>query len=181
MALPADTAKDSAVQRYFSTASADPGKYTLKLVVVDDAGRRGSVERLVDARLAEAGPIRATDLLIADNAHQTANLPLAPAVTGDIAGGTLHGYLELFADAPETLERASITLEITGAGSPTAMERVPVQLRTTPENSRCRIAGAGVDIGRLPPGNYVAHAVITIGLETVGEITRPFRIVPRNR
>ena len=164
-------------QRYFSTVAVDTGKYTVKLVVVDDAKRQGSVETLADAHLTAAGPIRATDLLLADAAGTAATLPLAPVVGGDIAGTTLHGYMELFGDDVETLSNASVTLEIARAGGPDALERVPVELRLSTENARCRIAAGRVNITRFPPGDYVARAVIAVGLDAVGEVTRSFRIV----
>jgi VWFA-related protein len=163
-------------QRYFSQASVDPGKYTVKLVVVDDAGRRGSVERIVEARLNEAGSIRASDLLLGEGADREWGLPVAPAITGDITGGSLHGYIELFADAAEALEQASVTLEIAASETSAALERVPVQLATSTEDVRCRLAPARVDVARLPPGDYVARAVIAVGLDAVGQVSRPFRI-----
>jgi VWFA-related protein len=177
--LPASARRDGNTQRYFSTVLVDPGKYTVKLVVVDDA-RRGSVEQLVDARLTPAGPIRATDLLLADGVGGAGTLPLAPAVTGDLAGDTLHGYLELFADNADTLEKASVTLEIAESASTRTLERIPVSLVTPKETTRCRIASVKVNIGRLPPGSYVARAVIAVGLDAVGEVTRGFSIAPRS-
>jgi VWFA-related protein len=164
-------------QRYFGTVAVDAGKYTVKLAVVDDSRRRGSVETLADAHLTAAGPIRATDLLIADAAGTAATLPLAPVVGGDIAGTTLHGYMELFGEDAETLANTSVTLEIARRDSPDALERVPVELRLSKEDTRCRIAAGRVNITRFPPGDYVARAVIAVGLDAVGQVTRPFRIV----
>jgi VWFA-related protein len=163
-------------QRYFTTALVDPGKYTLKLVAVDDANRRGSVERVVSASLASAGPIKATDLLVAEAADNAANSSLAPAVSADFSGGTLHGYLELFADASEVLDMASVTLEVARTESSPALERAPVQLQTPKDDAKCRIAGASIGISSLPSGDYVARAVITLGGKTVGQVLRPFRV-----
>ena len=143
---------------------------------MDDARRRGSVERVAQAGLGQAGPFRTTDLLIADGADRAGELPLAPAVSGDMAGGTLHGYLELFGDTAASLDQASVTLEIAEGDTAPALERVPVQLATTKANSLCRIAAAKVHIERFPPGTYVARAVIAVGLNTVGQVSRPFRI-----
>jgi len=165
------------LQQYFSTVVVDAGKYTVKLVVVDDAGRRGSVELLTDAHLTEAGQLRATDLLIADAAGTASTLPLAPVVGGDIAGNTLYAYMELFADT-DALAQSSITLEIASAAAPaTVLERVPLEMRVSKESSRCRIASGRVNIARMPPGDYVARAVVATGLDAVGEVRRPFRVV----
>jgi len=171
-------AHSEAMQQYFSTVAVDPGKYTVKLVVVDDAGRRGSVERLADARLTEAGPVRATDLLIADAAGTAATLPLAPVVGGDIAGKTLFAYMEIFTDTENVLGKASVTLEVASAANPsTVVERVPLELRVSQESSRCRIATGRVNISGAAPGDYVARAVVAVGLDAVGEVMRPFKIV----
>jgi VWFA-related protein len=169
--------------RFFSTVLVDPGKFSLKLAVVDDARRHGSVERVAQAGLNAAGPMRATDLLIADGAGRAADLPLAPAVSGDITGDTLHGYLELFGDKSGMLEQASVTLEIAASESGPALERIPVQLSTPKDDTLCRVAAARVNLGGLPPGRYVARAVIAVGLTSVGQVTRGFQILeaPQNK
>ena len=174
--LPERAARDGSIQRYFSTVLVDPGKYTVKFVVVDEK-RRGSVELLVDAHLKTAGPIRATDLLLADSVGKAGAVPVAPAVTGQLTGGFLHGYLELFAEHPETLEKASVTLEIVRPDTTAVVERIPVALATTQESVRCRVGAARVNISKLPPGAYVARAVIAVGLDAVGEVTRSFTVV----
>ncbi|MET0216130.1 MAG: VWA domain-containing protein [Vicinamibacterales bacterium] len=167
-----------AIQHYFSTVAVDAGRYTVKLVVVDDAGRRGSVEMLADAHLTATGPLQATDLLIADAAGKAATLPLAPVVGGDITGHTLYAYMELFAEAADALGQASVTLEVASALDPaTVVERVPLELRVSQDSARFRIASGRVNIARTPPGDYVARAVVAVGLEAVGEVRRPFRIV----
>lgn len=163
--------------RYFTTVLVDPGKFSLKFAVVDDARRRGSVERIAQAGLTTAGPLRTTDLLIADGAARAGELPLAPAVSGNITGGTLHGYLELFADTAAALDRASVTLEIAEGDTAPALERFPVQLGMAKDNGLRRIAAASVHIERFPPGAYVARAVIAVGLDSVGQVSRPFTIL----
>ena len=176
-ALPAPPADQKRTQRYFSHTSLEPGKYTVKLVVVDDAGRRGSVERVVDARLIQAGPIRATDLLIGEGADPGWALPVAPTVTGDFRAGVLNGYVELFGETPGTLTDANVTLEIVSADLSTVRSRVPLQLTAANDNERSRVAYGRVDLRPLPPGNYIARAVIGLGLNAVGEASRPFRVV----
>jgi hypothetical protein len=174
--LPESARRHGTTQRYFNTVLTDPGKYTIKLAVVD-ATRRGSVELLVDAHLNPAGPIRATDLLLADGTGSAGALPLAPAVSGELAGGFLHGYLELFADTPETLDNSSVTLEIVQPETSAVLERVPVALATPEETTRCRVGAARINIAKLPAGSYLARAVIAVGLDAVGEVSRPFKIV----
>lgn len=176
MALPSPDPRHKRTQRYFTDVSVDPGKYTVKLVVVDDAARRGSVERVAEAGLTQAGPIRATNLLLGGRGDGGWALPVAPAITGDITGDALYGYVELFADAAETLTEASVTLEIAASETSAALERVPVQLEVPNEDARCRMGPVRVSVGSLPPGDYVARAVIAVRLDAVGQVSRPFRI-----
>jgi len=82
----------------------------------------------------------------------------------------------LFADAPETLDQASVTLEIAESDSSPVLERVPVALATPKETTRCRIAAVRVNLARFPPGDYVARAVIAVGLDAVGQVSRSFKI-----
>jgi hypothetical protein len=122
--------------------------------------------------------VRATDLLIADAAATAGNLPLAPVVGGDISGRTLYAYMELFADAADVLGKASITLELASAAAPSiVVERVPLELQMSKDSNRFRIASGRVNISRTPPGDYIARAVVAVGLDAVGEVSRPFRIV----
>jgi hypothetical protein len=157
-ALPPPPADQKRTQRYFSHTAIEPGRYTVKLVVVDDAGRRGSVERVVDAQLIQAGAIRATDLLIGEGADRGWALPVAPTVTGEFARGVLSGYLELFGETAESLADANVTLEIVSDDSSNVLARVPLQLAIPTDDERCRVASGRVDLTPLPPGNYVARA-----------------------
>jgi hypothetical protein len=167
---------DGQTQRYFSSAAIDRGRYTLKLAVIDDAGRRGTIERVVRAQLNAAGPLLITDLLIADSAGTNGDMPAAPTVDGDFTGGTLHGYLELFADFPEALDATTVSLEIAATEGGNALQRADATVRKTPDDAGCRIAGASVSIADLPAGDYVARAVISVAKRRVGQVTRPFRI-----
>ena len=163
-------------QRYFSTAVIDRGRYTLKLAAVDEAGRRGTIERVVRAQLTTAGPLQITDLLIAESSEADGNMPASPTVDGDFSGGTLHGYLEIFAEAPEVLDAATVSLEIAATPGSNALRHAPAPLRTAQDDAGCRIAGASVSIGDLPAGEYVARAIVSIGTRRVGEVSRAFRI-----
>jgi VWFA-related protein len=180
-ALPSPGPDGPSVQAYVSDVALDPGKYTVKLAVVDDFGRRGSVERVADAVLTEAGPVRVSELLLGSARAAGSALPLVPVISGDIAQGALHAYLELFADRPDSFEGVNVTLEIAPSSEAKALQRVPVPLVTQEEDRRLRVASARLDPERLPPGEYVARAVIAVGFDTVGQVTRPFRVPSRPR
>ena len=168
--------RDRNVQKYVGAAIAAPGTYTLKVAVVDEIGKRGSVERTFNARINGFGQLRATDLLIADNsARGMAGLP--PAVAADFSGDQLHGYLELFSDAPEQLKNATVTIEVAENETGRALDSTPARFQQAQTGGdRRRAAEAGVPIGLLPPGEYVARAVISVGGRKVGQVVRPFRV-----
>ena len=54
------------------------------------------------------------------------------------------------------------------------MPLVPVK-----ENALYRVAAVRVNVERFAPGNYVARAVIAVGLNSVGQVVRPFSIPAR--
>ena len=88
-ALPNPIDQRTKIQKYVGAAVAAPGTYTLKVAVVDAAGKRGSVERTFAARINTFGQLHATDLLIADNSVRGAD-GVTPAVAADFSGDELH-------------------------------------------------------------------------------------------
>ncbi|HYT75458.1 MAG TPA: VWA domain-containing protein, partial [Vicinamibacterales bacterium] len=107
-AIDAPKGPASKPQRSFATLLVDPGEYVLKAAVVDNEGRRGSLERPVRAFLTRMSRFRATELLIGDDeGGQAAAGNVIPTVSGDISGGQLHVYLELFSDTPAGFDGAA--------------------------------------------------------------------------
>jgi len=164
------------VQQWVGAAIAPPGNYTLKVAVVDDSGRRGSVERTIAARLNAFGQVRATDLLLADNTTQNAG-DAPPPVAADLTGDELHAYFELLSEAPEQLTNATVVVEVAQSETGRAIESAQATLQVADiAQGRRRMAEAGLPIGLLPPGEYVARAVISVSGRRVGHVIRPFRI-----
>ena len=148
-------------QTYFGAIAADPGIYTLKLAVVEPGGRRGSVEHSFRAQLTSAGQIRMSDLMIADN---TGAAGLKPAVSGDFSGDFLQGYVELHSDAVDQLKSATVLMEVASSEQGRALDAAEGKFADRPGTPETRrIAEAGVPIALLPPGDYVARAVVSGG------------------
>lgn len=174
VAAPVDSLRR--VQQWVGAAVAPAGTYTVKVAVVDDSGRRGSVERTINARLNAFGQLRATDLLVADNTTQNAG-DAPPPVAADLTGDELHAYFELLSEAPEQLTNATVRIEVAQSETGRAIESAPARLQAAERaEGRRRTAEAGVPIGLLPPGEYVARAVISVGGRKVGQVIRPFRV-----
>jgi VWFA-related protein len=164
------------VQHWVGAAVAPPGKYTLKVAVVDQSGRRGSVERTITARLNGFGQLHATDLLVADNTAQNAG-DAPPPVAADLTGDELHAYLEILSEAPEQLTNASVVIEVAQSEAGSAIDSAPARLQAAERTGgRRRIVEAGLPIGLLPPGEYVARAVISVSGRKIGQVVRPFRV-----
>ena len=171
---PIDTLRRT--QQWVGAAVAPPGTYTVKIAVVDASGRRGSVERTINARLNAFGQLRATDLLLADNTTQNAG-DAPPPVSADLTGDELHAYFELLSEAPEQLTNASVVVEVAQSENGRAIESAPARLDAAEmAEGRRRMAQAGLSIGLLPPGEYVARAVVSVSGRKVGQVVRPFRV-----
>lgn len=171
---PIDT--ETLTQHFMAAAAADAaGIYGLKLAVVDEKGRRGSVEHAFRAQLADAGPIQSGDLLIGEDAG--AGLGAAAAVDANFTDAeTLHGYLELYGDSADALQKASVTVEVASREDSRALETVPARFDEGTSTASRKVAEAVLPVGLLPPGDYHARAIITIGGRKAGQVSRPFRV-----
>ena len=173
-ALPNPVDPRTKIQKYIGAAIAPPGTYTLKVAVVDDGGKRGSVERTFAAKINAFGQLHVTDLLIADDTVRGAD-GLPPAVAADFSGDELHAYVELFSEVPDLLRGATVLMEVAKTEASPALDSSPARFQQGAGANR-RAAEAGVPIGMLPPGEYVARAVVSGGGRRLGHVTRPFRI-----
>jgi VWFA-related protein len=175
VASPVD--RGSRTQKYLGAAVAAPGVYTLKVAVVDEAGRRGSVERTFTARINGFGQLHATDLLIAEGKGLSGPRGLPPAVAADFTGDELRGYVELFSEVPEQLQNATVVMEVAKDETSAALDSTPARFQPVQAGAdKRRVAEAGVPIALLPGGDYLARAVISVGGRKVGQVVRPFRI-----
>jgi VWFA-related protein len=168
---------DTKAQTFVASAVVEsPGVHTLKIAVVTEQGKRGTVEHTFEAKLFSAGQVRATDLLIAENPGG-AERNLAPAVSADFTSDVLHGYLELYSDSVEVLQQTSVVIEVASNDQARPLDAVVARLQPpVPETPNRRTAEGSVPIALLPAGEYVARAIININGRKAGQVTRPFRI-----
>jgi VWFA-related protein len=163
-------------QKHIGAIVTTPGVYTLKVAVIDDAGKRGSVERTFTARINAFGQLRATDMVIADNTVRGAT-GAPPAVAADFTGSQLHGYLELLSEVPEQLSNATVVVEVAADETGRALDSSPARFQPGQAATEGRrYVEASVPIALLPTGEYVARAVISVSGRKVGQVVRPFRI-----
>jgi VWFA-related protein len=161
---------------WLGTAAVAPGTYTLKLAVVDRSGRRGSVDHEVKAAITGASGLELGDLLLGPVPAKGS--PLRPGVDPRGPGGTLIADLELYSPDAARLKSAAVTLEVAETSDGPTVLTAPSATTDAPEGGR-RIAQGTIPLDLLPPGDYMARAVIAVDGKRVTALVRPFHVLPQ--
>ena len=150
-----------------------PGRYLLRLAVLDANGRAGSVEHPLDASLSTVGDVEIADLLLAPaNAGAVAAVRLVADTT--IEDEPFGAYLELYSRSADLMRRAKVTIEIAEGETAPAIASADAVLGETMDKGRY-VAQALLPLGLVPPGEYLARAVVATGDNTSVQM-RPFRL-----
>jgi VWFA-related protein len=155
---------------YLGSTSVDPGRYVLKLAAIDSRGRRGSVEHPVRASLTTIGPFEVSDLVVAPPPRQ-AGTSLRPGVETAIDAGAVLALVELHAKEAGALNSATVSVELATEEVGPALVSAPARLSEVANGQRS--AQGGVSLSLVPPGRYVARAVVSLGGKPMGQVTRP--------
>ncbi len=158
---------------YLATFAADPGDYTLKVAAADDLGRRGSVEHRFTAALAPAGQLRVGDLLLADSAPGLGG-DVRPSIDTRLTSDEIVGYVELTSDVTSLLDTAQVELQVAPTEDGATVARADTRI-VAPTVGR-RVAEGHLPTDLLPPGEYVARAVVSVNGRSLTQVTRPFRL-----
>jgi hypothetical protein len=148
----------------------------LKVAAVDSDGRRGSVEHRLTAKLTNVGAFKLGDLMLSEAGATTAD-GLKPEIEPKVTAGGVDGYLEVYAGDAGALQGVTATLEVAGDVNAPTLASAPLQLVSTKSASR-RVGQGEVVLADLPPGDYVARAVVSVGGKPVGRVLRPFSFAP---
>jgi len=140
-------------QLYAAAVELPVGTYRVKLGVIDDTGRRGSVEHAFEVRAVRAGRMRMGDLFFGE---LSAAAGLIPRPIFESAARTLPVRIDICGDTATTLNGAVVTLELGRPGA-APFARTPLTLADAGDRRR-RIASATLAIDSLPPGHYVVTA-----------------------
>ena len=153
----------------------DPGEYTLRIAAVGDDGRSGSAHHSINARLNKGpGGINVSDLMLVPQPPAAGDLP-RPRPTTVIDSETVSAMIEMTGADQGLLGKTKVTLQISDAENGNAL--VNVEARQVARGN-VRAFAAQMRLGVLPPGEYVARAVIAPpGLPEM-RLTRPFMLSP---
>ena len=165
--------------RYELAVAVDPGTYRLRLAAVDMAGKSGSVERDVPAFGMSNHELAMGDLILSAVRDGRGNDLRAPVVL-QVTDGQLGTYTELYTNKPGSLDDSKVVFEIADTPDGPTLQTSVGEMREGNDQTR-RQALAVVPVGALPPGRYIARAMISKGDKNVGKLTRPFDITAGQR
>jgi VWFA-related protein len=158
------------------TMSLEPGEYSLRLATLGDDGTAGSVHHTIDARLntIAGNAVRASDLIISSEVNE-GGAP-RPVPSGIHYSETMYSILELTGDDGDRLSKSQVSVQI--AESETSAALVTAAATPIPRAPGQRSYAALLKLGVLPPGDYVARAVVKVPGQPDAVVSRSFRLAP---
>ncbi len=154
----------------------DPGEYTLRIAAVDEKGRAGSVHHTINARLTRTGGgLSVSDLMLVPQPPNGGELP-RPRPSGIIDTETVTAMVEMSGNDANLLTRSRATIEIADAENGNAL--VSVEARQAMRSNNLRAFAATLRLGVLPPGEYVARAIVKAPGQPDVRLVRPFLMAP---
>ncbi len=143
------------------------GAYRVRAVAVDTSGRRGTVDYEIDASLAPAGPLQLSSLVVGLS-REGRFLPRLQ-FQGEVSA---MAQLEIYGGVAGTPVGAM--LEVSDSSNGKAFLAVPLVLEATAEPDRFTARGI-IPIGALPPGDFVARAIVEMQGQPAGRVLRTLR------
>jgi VWFA-related protein len=159
-----------------TTMALKPGEYSLRLASIDHEGRLGSVHHTIDARLNRiaGNDVRASDLIISSEIAD-GGAP-RPIPSGIHYSETMYSIIELVGSNSDRVSKSRVTVQIAESESSPAL--VSVDAQPIPRTKDQRAFAALLRLGVLPPGEYVARAVVKVPGQPDALVTRSFRLAP---
>lgn len=151
------------------------GPHILKVAVLDDKGRVGSVEHGFRPALSAVGDLKAGDMLLAAERGQSKGA--VPVLSGEFTTGSVNPYIELYASSADVLKNASVIFEVAVSEQGRAIDGAAGRVQpASAESPNRRAIEASIATSLLPPGDYVVRAVVNMDGRKVGQIVRPFTV-----
>jgi VWFA-related protein len=175
MILSPATPRQASPRLLQTTVLLDPGEYTLRVAVVDQDGHTGSVHHTIRAGLTRTtNRQEVSDLLISAEPTPPDPARLMPAPLVDTESVSFQ--LSVVGQGNAQLANTSVTVQVAEStlGPPITSIELPLAVR----EGSLRTFGGLVRLGLLPPGQYVARAVVTAPGQPETRVTRAFRYAP---
>ena len=169
------SSKGESPRLVLTSVSLDPGEYTLRLAAVDEEGHGGSVHHSINARLTRMNSgLSVSDLMLVPQPPTPGELP-RPRPSTVIDNETISAMLELTGSDQALLGRTKVTLQISDAENGNPLVNVDARQVT---RGNVRAFAATMRLGVLPPGEYVARALVNAPGQPEVRLTRPFMLSP---
>ena len=159
-----------------TSASIPPGKYTMRFGMVDDQGRRASVDHPLSLglHLATGGDLEFSDVFagVATGGH------FKPRITVDPASGQLIALLELYGTTKDAFDNVAVEFALHGEdGANRAATRAHVQAASNSGVPK-GIAQGALQLGHAGPGRYTVTAAVLANGKPVGFTKRELVLGP---
>ena len=170
------TLKTLAGEPVVTSASLPPGKYTMRFGMVDDQGRRASVDRplTLGLHLATAGDLEFSDVFagVAADGH------FKPRITVDPGAGQVVALLEVYGASKEALDNVAVEFALHGEdGANRAATRARVQPAASSGVPK-GIAQGALQLGHAGPGRYTVTAALLVNGKPAGFTKRELVVGP---
>lgn len=151
-------------------ALVDPGVYSLRLAVVDPAGRRGALVREVNAWKMADEEFAVADLVVGapPTSGQVVLASVEPQVDAELAA-----VLELYSTNPAVFASTSVAFEVADDVEAPALVTSAADIVDGAQPTS-RTAQAVIPTRAIPPGRYVVRARLVRNGSVVGLLSRPF-------
>jgi VWFA-related protein len=159
-----------------TSASLPPGKYTMRFGVVDDQGRRASVDRplTVGLHLAAVDGLEFSDVFVG----VAANNHFKPRITVDPDIAQVIAFVEVYSASRAAFDKLAVEFALRGEdGANRSATRARVQ-RAMNSAAPKGIAEGGLQLRHAGPGRYTVTAAILLNGKPVGFTKRDLVLGP---
>ena len=144
------------------------GNYRMRVAAVDAAGRAGTVDTDVSANVVDAPPVKLSGMVLGVS---DASGTFSPRLQFSGEPGAF-GYLEIYNVPKGATVKVVQEIAPTADGEALASNEVPLTAGATDD---ARVAYSGFAIEKLPPGDVVMRALVTVNGTLVGRAMRTLR------
>ena len=154
----------------------EPGEYTLRLAAVDPTGREGSVHHTIHARLVPLpSKLNVSDLVLVGRPSSPDETP-RPRPSAVVDSDTMSAMIEMTSADRTLLGRVRVAVQVSDSEGGAVLVASNAAQASRGEGQRS--FAATLKLGVLPPGEYVARAIISVPGQPDTRIVRPFLLAP---